>query len=98
MTATTIEAETLNGRVYIDGAVKDVEAQSLNGHVVVTTTDPTAEKIEAKTMSGSVEIYIPTGLALSGEIASNMGRLDLKLDDVEPNYRARTIATTDNPV
>ena len=83
VTATTIEAETLNGRVYIDGAVKDVEAQSLNGHVVVTTTDPTAEKIEAKTMSGTVEIYIPAGVALSGEIASNMGRLDLKLDDVD---------------
>ncbi len=83
VTATTIEAETLNGRVYIDGAVKDVEAQSLNGHVVVTTTDPAAEKIEAKTMSGTVEIYIPAGVALSGEIASNMGRLDLKLDDVD---------------
>jgi DUF4097 and DUF4098 domain-containing protein YvlB len=83
VTATTIEAETLNGRVYIDGAVKDVEAQSLNGHVVVTTTDPAAEKIEAKTMSGAVEIYIPAGVALSGEMASNMGRLDLKLDDVD---------------
>jgi DUF4097 and DUF4098 domain-containing protein YvlB len=83
MTGATIEAETLNGRVYIDGAVKDVEAQSLNGHVVVTTTDPAAEKIEAKTMSGSVEIYIPAGIALSGEIASNMGRLDLQLDDVD---------------
>ncbi len=83
VTATTIEAETLNGRVYIDGAVKDVEAQSLNGHVVVTTTDPAAEKIEAKTISGTVEIYIPTGVALSGEIASNIGRLDLKLDDVD---------------
>ena len=82
VTGNTIEAETLNGRVYIDGAVKDVEAQSLNGHVVVTTTDPAAEKIEAKTMSGSVEIYIPAGSALSGEIASNMGRLDLQLDDV----------------
>lgn len=78
----SIEAETLNGRVYIDGAVKDVEAHSLNGHVVVTTTDPEAEKIDAKTMSGSVEIYIPSGVALSGEIASNMGRLDLQLDDI----------------
>ena len=83
MTGASIEAETLNGRVYIDGAVKDVEAQSLNGHVVVTTTDRAAEKIDAKTMSGSVEIYIPADIALSGEIASNMGRLDLQLDDVD---------------
>ena len=79
----TLEAETLNGRVYIDGELKDVEAQSISGHVVVTTTDPNAKKIEAKTMSGSVEIYIPNGISLSGEIASNMGRLDLQLDDVD---------------
>ncbi|WP_438312533.1 DUF4097 family beta strand repeat-containing protein [Sporosarcina sp. FA9] len=79
---TTLEAETLNGRVYIDGLLKNVEAQSLSGHVVVTTTDSNAERIEAKTMSGSVEIYIPSDISLSGEIASNMGRLDLQLGDV----------------
>ena len=82
LTGETLEAETLNGRVYIDGALKEVDAQSLNGHVVVTTTDVSAEKIDAKTMSGSVEIYIPSGVSLSGEISSNMGRLDLQLDDV----------------
>ena len=77
-----LSAETLNGRVYIDGDIKEVEAQSLSGHVVVTTTSDEAEKIDAKTMSGSIEIYIPKNISLSGEIASNMGRLDLQLDDV----------------
>ena len=75
-------AETLNGRVYIDGSLKEVEAQSLSGHVVVTTTSAEAENISAKTMSGSVELYIPSSSVLSGEISSNMGRLDLQLDDV----------------
>lgn len=83
VTGGSIEAETLNGRVYIDGAVKEVEAQSLNGPVVVTTIDAAAEKIEAKTMSGSVEIYIPSEVAITGEIISNMGRLDLQLDDIQ---------------
>lgn len=82
LTGNQLEAEALNGRVYIDGELVNVEAQSLNGHVVVTTTDTKAEKIEAKTMSGSVEIYIPSSVALSGEIASNMGRLDLQLNDI----------------
>ena len=77
-----LSAETLNGRVYIDGDLKEVEAQSLSGHVVVTTTNDEAEKIDAKTMSGSIEIYIPNKLSLSGQIASNIGRLDLQLDDV----------------
>jgi len=78
-----LSAETLNGRVYVDGELIEVEAQSLSGHVVVTTTNPNAQKIEAKTMSGSVEIYIPADIALSGEITSNIGRLNLQLNDVD---------------
>ncbi|AOV06892.1 DUF4097 family beta strand repeat-containing protein [Sporosarcina ureilytica] len=83
LTGETIDAETLNGRVYIDGELKEVEAQSLNGHVVVTTTSDEAEKIEAKTMSGSIELYIPSTIPISGEIASNIGKLDLELQDIE---------------
>ncbi|KXH79286.1 DUF4097 domain-containing protein [Sporosarcina sp. HYO08] len=83
LTGNTLEAETLNGRVYIDGAVKEVEAQSLNGHVVVTTTDTAPKKVDAKTVSGSVEIYIPSDISLTGEISSNMGRLELQLNDVD---------------
>lgn len=83
VTGEKLEAETLNGRVYIDGHLKDVEAQSLSGHVVVTTTNEEATSVEAKTMSGSVEIYIPRGVPLSGEITSNMGKLDLQLKDVD---------------
>lgn len=81
-TGETLEAETINGRVYVSGKLKDVEAKSLNGHVVVTTTDAAAQKIDAKTVSGSVEIYIPSDAPLRGEISTNMGRLDLQLKDV----------------
>ncbi|MDS9472679.1 DUF4097 family beta strand repeat-containing protein [Sporosarcina pasteurii] len=83
LTGETIDAEALNGRVYIDGELKEVEAQSLNGHVVVTTTSNEAEIVEAKTMSGSVELYIPSTIAISGEVASNIGKLDLQLEDIE---------------
>lgn len=78
----TLEAETINGRVYVLGKLKNVEAKSLNGHVVVTTTDDAAQKIDAKTVSGSVELYIPSDAPLRGEISTNMGRLDLQLNDV----------------
>lgn len=79
----TIETETLNGRIYIDGRLKEVEAQSLNGHVSVTTTSEAAEKIDAKTMSGTVELYFPSTLPLAGELLSSVGKIDLGLDDVE---------------
>lgn len=82
-TGNTLEAETLNGRIYIDGQLKEVEAQSLNGHVTVTTRSEEAEKIDAKTLSGTVELYIPSTLSISGELSSSVGKLDLGLDDVE---------------
>lgn len=81
-TGAMLEAETINGRVYVSGELKDVEAKSLNGHVVVTTTDTAAQRIDAKTVSGSVELYIPSDIPLRGEISTNMGRLDLQLKDV----------------
>ncbi|MCG3088659.1 DUF4097 family beta strand repeat-containing protein [Sporosarcina cyprini] len=82
VTGQELDAETMNGRVYVSGAIKDVEAKSLNGHVVVTTTDNDARKVEARTVSGSVEIYVPSDVPLTGEISTNMGRLDLQLHDV----------------
>lgn len=83
ITGDKVDAETLNGRVYIDGHLRKVEAQSLNGTVVVTTTSEAAERIEAKTVSGSVELYIPSTISLLGELSSTVGKLDLGLKDVE---------------
>lgn len=79
----TMEAETLNGRVYIDGDMQEVNAQSLNGAVVVTTNSEEVKRIEAKTVSGAVELYIPSTISLSGTISSNVGKLDLGLTDIE---------------
>lgn len=77
-----IEAETANGRVYIDGAVKEVEAESVNGHVVVTTTSSNPHKVKARTVAGSVELYVPKGVSLDGQVTSNFGRTDVGLPDV----------------
>ncbi|WP_413364953.1 DUF4097 family beta strand repeat-containing protein [Lysinibacillus sp. 3P01SB] len=77
-----IEAETANGRIYIDGDVKEVEAESVNGHVVVTTTSNKAYKVKARTVAGSVELYIPKDVALDGQVTSNLGRTDVGLTDV----------------
>jgi DUF4097 and DUF4098 domain-containing protein YvlB len=77
-----IEAETMNGRVYVDGHVKEIEAQSVNGHVVVTTRDKNARKIEGRAIAGAVEIYVPSTIALKGEVSSNLGKMDVTLHDV----------------
>lgn len=83
ITAEKVETETLNGRIYVDGEIVQVEAQSLNGNIALTTKSPKAKGIDAKTMSGSVELYIPSTLGLQGQIISSIGKLNLKLDDIQ---------------
>lgn len=76
-----LEAETANGRIYIDGDLKEVEAESVNGHVVVTTNSEKAHKIKARTIAGAVELYVPKTVALDGRVVSNFGKADVGLSD-----------------
>ena len=78
-----LEVETANGRIYIDGELKEVEAESVNGHVVITTTSSEAHKIKARALAGSVEIYVPKTVALEGQIFTNFGKADVGLSDVK---------------
>ena len=77
-----LEAETLNGRVYLDGALDEVEAKSVNGHVVVTTCSSNSSKIKAQTVAGTVELYVPRTMSLSGKIVTNFGKVDVGIQDV----------------
>jgi len=77
-----LEAETINGRIYIHGKLQEVEAESVNGTVVVTTTSETARKVKASTVAGSVEIYVPKNVSLDGQVSTNFGKADIGLSDV----------------
>ncbi|WP_397537263.1 DUF4097 family beta strand repeat-containing protein [Rummeliibacillus pycnus] len=78
-----LEAETVNGRIYVDGAISEIEAESANGHVVVTTRSQEAKSIKAQTVAGTVEIYIPSTVSLQGEVSSNLGKMDVRLPDIQ---------------
>lgn len=78
-----LEIETANGRIYIDGDLKEVEAESVNGHVVVTTTSSEAHKIKARAIAGSVELYVPKTVAIEGQLYSNFGKADVGLSDAK---------------
>lgn len=77
-----LEAETMNGRVYVDGALDEVEAKSVNGHVVVTTCSSNSSKIKAQTVAGTVELYVPRTMSLSGKVVTNFGKVDVGIQDV----------------
>jgi DUF4097 and DUF4098 domain-containing protein YvlB len=78
-----LEIETGNGRIYVDGELNEVEAESVNGHVVVTTTSANAHKVKARAIAGSVELYVPKNIALDGQIFTNFGKADVGLSDVQ---------------
>ena len=77
-----LEVETVNGRIYIEGDLKEVEAESVNGHVVVTTTSESAHKVKASTIAGAVELYVPKTVGLDGKLSTNLGKIDLGITDV----------------
>lgn len=78
-----LEAETLNGAIQLDGEYKRLELQSFNGDIVCQLTGSTAEEIDVKTMSGNIDLAIPTGLAVSGELKSNLGTFAVELDGIQ---------------
>lgn len=76
-----LEVETMNGRIYIDGVVDDIEAKSINGHVVVTTKTENPSKIVAQSLAGTVEVYVPKTVWISGRATTNFGKLDIGMLD-----------------
>jgi len=77
-----LETETVNGRIYIDGELKEVEAESVNGTLVITTNAKDARKVKAQTVAGAVELYVPKTISVDGQVTTNFGKADVGLSDV----------------
>lgn len=78
----SLEVETVNGRIYVDGYLKELEGSSVSGHVILTTKDKEARKIEGTAVAGTVELYVPKDVSLKGEVSSQLGKIDVQLADV----------------
>lgn len=91
-----LEVQTVNGRIYVEGELREVEAESANGAVIVTTHDHNARKVKAQTVAGTVELYVPKTVSINGTASTNVGRVDLGLQDVstrtfEDQFFAKTV-------
>jgi DUF4097 and DUF4098 domain-containing protein YvlB len=78
-----IEAETINGAVVLDGDFANVEMQSFNGNVSCQLTGSTGENIEAKTVTGSIDLSIPDGYSVVGKLKSNIGGFNVELEGIQ---------------
>lgn len=78
-----IDAETINGAIQLEGDFTNVEMQSFNGNASCKLASTFAEYIEAKTVTGGIDISIPEGLSVHGELKSNIGSFSVELDGIQ---------------
>ena len=82
-TIDALEVETINGAIKLDGDFRKIETQTLNGNTTFNLTGNRCELIAAKATTGGVDLFIPDGVAASGELKTNLGGFNIKLDGIQ---------------
>ncbi|TLS38523.1 DUF4097 family beta strand repeat-containing protein [Pseudalkalibacillus caeni] len=77
------ELETGNGAITIKGKFNEIDAQSLNGAIRATVTEPLSGKGEFKTLNGSINVILPKGMAVKGDLKSSIGSVTCDLEDMK---------------
>jgi DUF4097 and DUF4098 domain-containing protein YvlB len=78
-----VEAETLNGAIELKGGIGSLELQSFNGDIQCQLVDDQCEWIEAKTTAGKIDLGLPKGMNIHGELKSNLGSFSVTLDGIQ---------------
>lgn len=78
-----LEAETINGTIKLDGDFKRVETQSFNGNISYHLSGNRAELVHVKATTGGIDLYIPDGLPVNGELKTNLGGFNVELVGVQ---------------
>jgi DUF4097 and DUF4098 domain-containing protein YvlB len=78
-----LEVETLNGAIVLDGDFNRADIQSFNGNINCNLAGIQGEKLEAKTVTGSIDIFLPEGLGVNGDLKSNLGNFKVELDGIQ---------------
>ncbi|SES27703.1 DUF4097 family beta strand repeat-containing protein [Salisediminibacterium halotolerans] len=73
------DIKTVNGTVTIKSARGDTEAETLNGTIHFSLTDPTFSRAYLKTTTGSVHVAVPSRMKTEGVLKSTIGNIDCDL-------------------
>lgn len=76
------ELETVNGPITFDGTFKEVEAQSINGAIRYSLQEPVSGSTELKTVNGTIQVVVPKGMNLKGDLKSTIGAITTNLDNM----------------
>lgn len=78
-----LEAETINGGINLEGDFIKVETQSFNGNISYKLTGNRTELIQAKATTGGIDLFVPEGLPVNGELKTNLGGFNVQLVGVQ---------------
>jgi DUF4097 and DUF4098 domain-containing protein YvlB len=79
------EAETINGAIKFEGDLQKGKLHTFNGNIVCAVSGPICELLTLKAATGNIELYLPEEMAVSGELKSNLGGFNIKLDGIQIN-------------
>ncbi|WP_044892970.1 DUF4097 family beta strand repeat-containing protein [Bacillus alveayuensis] len=68
-----LEVENINGLIHVSGHYHKINLQSFSGSVECKTENIDSDTIFIKTVAGSVKLWLPTQMALDGELKTNIG-------------------------
>jgi DUF4097 and DUF4098 domain-containing protein YvlB len=78
-----LEAETINGAIKLDGDFRKMETQTFNGNITYNLRGERSELIIAKATTGAVDLFVPEGIPVNGELKTNLGGFNVKLEGIK---------------
>ncbi|MFJ7728333.1 DUF4097 family beta strand repeat-containing protein [Neobacillus sp. NPDC097160] len=78
-----VETETINGAIQLDGDFRKVAAEAFNGNISVNLLGNRSEWIQTKTTTGGIDLFVPEGVPVNGELKTNLGGFNVKLIGVQ---------------
>ncbi|CAM3904269.1 DUF4097 family beta strand repeat-containing protein [Mesobacillus zeae] len=77
-----LEAETINGAITAEGSFRHADLQSFNGQIGCMVENEDCESVEVKSATGGIDISIPSAIAPTGTLKSNLGNFRLEIEGV----------------
>ncbi|RBW71185.1 DUF4097 family beta strand repeat-containing protein [Bacillus taeanensis] len=85
-----VELETVNGAIKAAGCFKEIEAESLNGAIIIEMKHDGI--VNVKSMTGSVNVCVPEKFRVDGELKSAVGALSCELSSFEIEEEKKEMA------
>ncbi|MEH6941824.1 DUF4097 family beta strand repeat-containing protein [Bacillus sp. JJ722] len=80
---TKLDCEAINGTVKTKGTFQFAELETFNGAIFVENFNNEAKNLQIKSTSGSINITVPSTLAVAGEVRANLGGLHVDVQGMK---------------